>query len=49
MNDHYTLIFRYKGQLYSFCDITDRPIDIEPLLKAIDEGKCPSLPEEEQK
>jgi hypothetical protein len=44
MND-YALIFSYKGSIYSFSEINGRVLDIEPLLKAIDEGKVSSLPE----
>ena len=36
--------FQYKGLVYSFSNLGNTPLNIEATLKAIDEGKVPSLP-----
>lgn len=37
-------IFQYKGKVYSFSTLDSIPMDIEKILKAIDEGLGVSLP-----
>lgn len=36
------ILIEYKGRLYSLVDLTEKPLKIELILKAIDEGKVPS-------
>lgn len=39
-----TIMVQYKGKAYAFCALDEVLIDVEYIIKGIDEGRCPAMP-----